>query len=76
MLCDSMRPVLAGIGVGLVLAGGASYLVRMLLYGLGAMDMLSLAGMSILFLVVAMLAAFIPSRAATRVNPIVALRYE
>jgi predicted permease len=76
MLRDSMRPVLTGIGVGLVLAGAASYLVRTLLYGLGAMDMLSFAGMSILFLTIAMVAAFFPSHAATRVDPIVALRYE
>jgi predicted permease len=76
MMRDSMRPVLTGIGVGLVLAGGASYLLRTLLYGLEAMDMLSFAGMSMLFLAIAMLAAFFPSRAATRVNPIVALRYE
>ena len=76
MLRESMRPVVMGIGAGLVLAGGASFLLRMLLYGWGVFDALSFAGMSMLFLAIALLAAFFPSRAATRVDPIVALRYE
>ncbi|WP_109489283.1 ADOP family duplicated permease [Occallatibacter savannae] len=76
MLRESMRPVVMGIGAGLVLAGGASFLLRMLLYGMSALDVLSFAGMSMLFLAIALLAAFFPSRAATRVDPIVALRYE
>jgi predicted permease len=76
MLRESMRPVLMGIGAGLVLALGASYLLRTLLYGLSAVDAVSFAGVSMLFLVIALAAAYLPSRAATLVDPIVALRYE
>ncbi|MFC5864708.1 ABC transporter permease [Acidicapsa dinghuensis] len=76
MLRESMRPVVTGIGAGLVLAVGASYLLRTLLYGLSALDVISFAGMSMLFLLIAMVAAYFPSRTATLVDPIVALRYE
>ncbi|HEY9127850.1 MAG TPA: FtsX-like permease family protein, partial [Acidobacteriaceae bacterium] len=76
MLRESIRPVWTGIGVGLILSLGASYLLRAVLYGLGAMDVISFGGMSLLFLAIATLAAFFPSRAATQVDPIVALRYE
>ena len=76
MLRDSMRPVVTGIGAGLVLAIGASWLIRTLLYGLGTVDAVSFAGVSVLFLVIAAAAAFFPSRAAAKVDPIIALRYE
>lgn len=76
MLRDSMRPVVTGIGAGVVLAVGATYLLRTLLYGLNAVDAVSFAGVSMLFLAIALMAAYFPSRAATLVDPIVALRYE
>ncbi len=76
ILRESLRPVMMGIGAGLVLALGASYLLRTLLYGLGAVDVVSFAGVSMLFLAIALAAAYFPSRTATLVDPIVALRYE
>jgi len=57
-------------------AVGASYLLRGVLYGLNRVDGISFAGVSILFLVIALLAAYLPSRRAMRVDPMVALRYE
>src|SRR5262249_30272890 len=62
--------------VGIVLAVGASYLLRGVLYGLSTVDVGSFAGVSLLFLVIAVLAAYPPSRRAMRVDPVVALRYE
>ncbi|WP_158823514.1 ABC transporter permease [Granulicella sp. S156] len=76
MLRTSTRPVLAGLLAGMVLAVGASYLLRGLIYGLNSMDGLSFIGVSLLFLTIALLAAYLPSRRAMRVDPVVALRYE
>jgi ABC-type antimicrobial peptide transport system permease subunit len=76
MLRESTRPVLGGLAAGLVLALGASYLLRAILYGLGAVDTVSFVGVSMLFLLIALVASYLPSRRAMRVDPMVALRYE
>jgi putative ABC transport system permease protein len=76
ILFESTRPVLVGLAVGMLLAVGASYLLRGLLYGLNTVDVVSFAGVSLLFLTIALLAAYPPSRRAMRVDPVVALRYE
>jgi predicted permease len=76
VLRESIRPVFVGILGGMVLAVGTSYLLRGVLYGLKKVDTVSYAGVSLLFLAVALLAAYPPSRRALRVDPMVALRYE
>jgi ABC-type antimicrobial peptide transport system permease subunit len=76
MLRESTRPVAAGLIAGMVLAEGAGYLLRGVLYGLHTVDSISFAGVSLLFLAIALLASYVPSRKAMRVDPIVALRYE
>lgn len=76
VLGESSRPVLAGLIAGMFLAFGVSYLLRGLLFGLGAIDVVSFAGVSALFLAVALVAAYPPSRRAMHVDPMVALRYE
>ena len=76
ILRESARPVLAGLIAGILLAAGASYLARGLLYGLNGVDSISFAGVSFLFLTIALLASYPPARRATRVDPMVALRYE
>jgi predicted permease len=76
ILRESTQPVIAGLFVGMVLAVGASYLLRGVLYGLHTVDGISFVGVPLLFLAVALLAAYPPSRRAMRVDPIVALRYE
>jgi predicted permease len=76
MLRESTRPVVAGLIAGMCLAEGASYLLRGVLYGLHTVDSISFAGVSLVFLAIALLASYIPSRKAMRVDPIVALRYE
>ncbi len=70
----SLRPVVAGLLVGLVLASGASRLLRGVLYGLGTIDLISFAGASLLFLIIALAASWLPSRRAMRIDPLVALR--
>ncbi len=76
ILRESARPVLAGLLVGMLGAVGASYLLRGVLYGLNTVDGISFVGMALLFLAIALLAAYPPSRRAMRVDPMVALRYE
>ncbi|HEX7287330.1 MAG TPA: ADOP family duplicated permease [Candidatus Angelobacter sp.] len=76
MLQQCMRPVLAGLLAGMFLAVGASYLLRGALHGLHTVDGISFAGVSFLFAAVALLAAYLPSRRAMDVDPMVALRYE
>jgi predicted permease len=76
VLRESIRPVLVGLLVGMVLAVGASYLLRGILYGLHTVDGVSFVGVSLLFLTIALLATYPPSRRAMSVDPIVALRYE
>jgi predicted permease len=76
ILRESTRPVLAGLVVGMLFGGGCSYLLRGVLYGLKTVDTISFIGMATLFLLIALLAAYPPSRRATRIDPIVALRYE
>lgn len=76
ILRESAQPVLFGLGIGLVLAAGVAWLLRYVLYGVPLLDAVSFGGVSTLLLTVALLAAFFPSRRATRVDPMVALRYE
>ena len=76
ILRESTRPVLAGLLVGVLLAVAASYLLRNLLFGLNPADSVSYIGVSLLFLAIALLAAYGPSRRALSVDPMVALRYE
>ncbi len=74
VMLGSLRPVVAGLLVGLVLASGASRLLRGVLYGLGTIDLISFAGASLLFLIIALAASWLPSRRAMRIDPLVALR--
>ena len=75
ILGESTRPVIAGLLAGMVLAVGVSYLLRGALW-VNTVDGISFAGVSLLFLAIALLAAYPPSRRAIRVDPMVALRYE
>lgn len=76
ILGESARPVLAGLLTGVLLSLAASYLARGLLFGLSTIDGVSLLAVSLLFLAIALLAAYPPARRAMRVDPVVALRYE
>jgi MacB-like periplasmic core domain/FtsX-like permease family len=76
ILSESTRPVFAGLSAGVVLACGVAYLLRHVLYGIHTIDGISFGGVSVLFVVVALLAALVPSQQALRVEPTVALRCE
>jgi predicted permease len=75
MICQINRTVVAGLLVGMFLAVGESQLLRGVLYGLGTLDGISFAGGALLLLTIAFVATWLPSRRATRIDPVVALRY-
>jgi ABC-type antimicrobial peptide transport system permease subunit len=76
ILVDSIRPILAGLMAGSLLAAGLSYAGRRLFYGLDHIDWVSLGINGPLFLLIGLLASLHPALRATRVDPLIALRYE
>jgi predicted permease len=73
---QGLKVTAIGVGIGLVAAYGAARLLSPLLYGIGANDPVTLAGVAVGLTGVAMLACYIPARMAMRVDPAIALRYE
>jgi predicted permease len=73
---QGMSLVIVGSLVGLAGAVGASQLVRGLLIGGAAIDLVSFAVVPLVLIAVAMLAVWVPARRASSVNPVTALRTE
>jgi ABC-type antimicrobial peptide transport system permease subunit len=76
ILLEGVRLIVPGAIVGVLAAIGAGYLMRSMLFGVTAWDPAILAVVTGLLAGVTMLASFIPARQATKVDPMVALRYE
>ena len=70
------RLALTGIAIGLVSALGLTRLMGKLLYGVGPGDPLTFIAVPAMLISVALLASYLPARRASRVDPMVALRYE
>jgi putative ABC transport system permease protein len=67
---------LIGLVVGLVVGFAAAQLLVKVLFGVSPGDPLTFVGVTILLALVAALACYVPARRATKVDPLVALRYE
>jgi predicted permease len=76
VLRGSLLLVAIGVAAGLPLVIGAAKLISSQLFGLTAADPVTLVAATALMISVAMLAGYIPARRASRIDPLVALRYE
>jgi putative ABC transport system permease protein len=73
---EGLRLALIGVGVGLVAALISTRVLRTFLYGVNAVDPVTFILTAAILVAVAVAASFIPARRATRVDPMIALRYE
>jgi predicted permease len=76
VLGQGMRTAAAGLAVGIAASFALTRAMQSLLFGVRATDPLTLAGVALLFGAAALLANYVPARRATKVDPMVALRYE
>jgi putative ABC transport system permease protein len=76
VLAKAVGLIIAGAAVGIAVALGVTRLLASFLYGVKAGDPITLVAVSCLLALVALAACYIPARRATKVDPLVALRYE
>jgi putative ABC transport system permease protein len=76
LIKQGMSSVLIGVFLGLAGASALTRMITSLLFGVSPIDATTFVAVSMLLIVVALLACYIPARRATKVDPLVALRYE
>ncbi len=74
VVAGSSRPLIVGLGVGLLGAFAASHLLRSALYGVNPLDPITYGAAALLLTAAALAASYLPARRAARVNPTQALR--
>jgi putative ABC transport system permease protein len=76
MLRQAARLIAIGLAIGLALAAGAAQAFATLLVGVRPFDPAIFAGVAALLAIIAVVAAYVPARRASRLDPLQALRYE
>jgi predicted permease len=76
ILREGILLAFVGLGLGLVGAVFVGHAIRSTLYGVGTVDFTAFTAVSIMLLASALLACYVPAHRATKVDPMVALRYE
>ena len=76
LMRNGLSTIVIGLVVGVVLALFLTRLMSGLLFSVKAWDPMALGGAALLLIAAAAMAIFVPARRATKVNPVVALRYE
>jgi ABC-type antimicrobial peptide transport system permease subunit len=76
VLGRSLRLIAVGTSLGLLTAFFTSRILGSILFGIGPHDPIAFFVVALLLPLVALLATLIPAKAATKVNPVVALRYD
>lgn len=76
VLRDGMKLAAVGVVIGIAGAFGLTRLMANMLYGISATDPITFVAVSLLLLLVALTACYIPARRAMKVDPVIALRYD
>ena len=76
MVGQGLRSALIGTGIGVAASIGLTRFLQTMLFGVKPTDPITIVAVSLVLVLVAWLACYIPARRATKVDPMVALRYE